>query len=85
MGKPAKQDEDVYLIRSPYERGIVHAIQSRKPGECPVNWKATAEDMKVGVSYLKALCRIPLPESSNLIPMSSLERALWSVSLDPKW
>lgn len=82
MGNPERREEDDYLILSPYERGVVHAIQSRKPRDCPVNWAATAADLKVGESYLKAICRIPLPENSNLIPLRDLERAIWSVSLE---
>jgi hypothetical protein len=73
--------EDVYIVLSESERAVVKAIQARKPGECPTDWKATANNLKVSESYLKAIDRIPLP-ASNMIAMSSFERAKWSVSLD---
>lgn len=71
--------EDVYIVLSSYERGTVHAIQTRKPGATPINWKVLADDIKVSVPYLQALCTIQLPKSSNEIPLSRVERAMWQV------
>jgi hypothetical protein len=35
------------------------------------------------VDYLKALSRLPIPVDSNEVPQSSIDKALYSVSLDP--
>jgi hypothetical protein len=79
MGEEMK--EDVYVLLSPYERAAVHAVQFRKPGATPVNWNVMAADLKVSVPYFQALCTISLPKSSNEIPYSRIQRAMWSVSL----
>jgi hypothetical protein len=81
MANNGGDSDDVYIVLSQSERAIVKAIQSRKPGDCPTDWARTAANLKVSESYLKAICRIPLP-TSNMISMTSLERAKWSVSLD---
>jgi hypothetical protein len=76
-----EHNEDVYIVLSDSERAVVKAIQARKSGDCPTAWKVTADNLKVSESYLKAICRISLP-ASNMMEMSSLERAKRSVSLD---
>jgi hypothetical protein len=81
MGEREELTEDVYIVLSPYERAMVHAVQTRKPGATPVDWKALAENIKVSVTYLQALCTIILPKSSNEIPMSRVERAIWSMNM----
>jgi hypothetical protein len=81
MAKGKEMTEDVYIVLSPYERAMVHAIQNRKLGVLPINWKAMAEDIKVSENYLKALCTIPLPKTHNEIPVSRVDRAIWSISL----
>jgi hypothetical protein len=81
MANQDEMTEDVYVILSSYERAMVHAVQTRKPGATPVNWKALAEDVKVSQTYLKALCTMPLPKKSNEIPMSKIQRAMWQVNL----
>jgi hypothetical protein len=73
--------EDVYIVLSPYERAMVHSIQTRKPGATSTNWTALAEDIKVLETYLQALCTIVLPKSSNEIPLSRVQRAIWWVRL----
>jgi hypothetical protein len=45
MANRAEMTEDVYIVLSAYERGTVHAIQSRKPGALPINWKAMSRYM----------------------------------------
>jgi hypothetical protein len=73
--------DDMYIVLSKSEIATVRRIQSRKPGECSIDWKRTAHNLKVGMDYLKAICRIPLYESGN-ISMRAFERAKWSVSID---
>jgi hypothetical protein len=80
-GEDECMKEDVYIVLSPYERAMVHSIQTRKPGATPINWKVLAEDIKVSESYLKALCTIVLPKASNEISLSRVERAIWWVNL----
>jgi hypothetical protein len=79
-GESKHMTEDVYLVLTPYERAMVHSIQTKKPGATPTNWKAHAEDIKVSEIYLKALCTLVLPKSSNEIPLSKVERAIWWVN-----
>jgi hypothetical protein len=81
MGDQGELKEDVYVVLSPYERAMVHAVQTRKPGATSINWKALAEDIKVSETYLKALCTMPLRKTSNKIAMSKIQRAMWSVNL----
>jgi hypothetical protein len=76
-----EHNKDVYIVLLDSETAVVKAIQARKPGDCPTAWKATADNLKVSESYLKAICKISLP-ASNMIGMSSLERAKRSVNLD---
>jgi hypothetical protein len=77
----AEDGEVIVIVLSSAERAIVHAIKNRRQGECPLNWKATAENLKVSESYLSAICRIPMPRSYE-IPWSEYERAKLIVSLD---
>jgi hypothetical protein len=81
LERDEEMKEDLYVVLSSYERAAVHAVQTRKPGATPVNWKALAQDLKVSENYFKALCTMPLPKSSNEIPCSRIERAIWSISL----
>jgi hypothetical protein len=81
MGSQRKDTEEVYVVLSRDERAIVKAIQSRRPGEPPIAWKATANNLKVSKTYLQAICTIPLKENSNEIPMSQIEHAKWTIAL----
>jgi hypothetical protein len=81
MANQNAMTEDVYIVLSSYERAMVHAVQTRKPGATPINWKALAEDIKVSETYLKALCTMPLPKKSNEVPVSMIQRAMWQVNL----
>jgi hypothetical protein len=81
-GRDECMTEDVYIVLTPYERAMVHLIQTKKPGATPTNWKAHAEDItEVSETYLKALCTMVLPKSSNEIALSKVERAIWWVNL----
>jgi hypothetical protein len=72
MAERERVEEDIYIVLSPYERGLVHALQMRKEGSGPVNWKVLAKDVKMSESFLKALIKVELPKDSNNIPLSSL-------------
>jgi hypothetical protein len=79
MAKGMEMTVEMYLVLTPYKRALVHAIQNGSPGVLSINWKALADDIKVLVNYLKALCTIPLPKTSNEIPMSWMNRAIREV------
>jgi hypothetical protein len=57
MGDSGGASDDVYIVLSKSEIATVRKIQFRKPGECPIDWKRTADNLKVGVDYLKAMRR----------------------------
>lgn len=77
---------EVRLVLTKAERGLICAIQKRDPAVIPkIDWKGTAEAIGFREDYLKALSRIPLSEGSYDVPRSSIDRALYSVSLDSRF
>jgi hypothetical protein len=77
----AEGGEEIVIVLSSAERAIVHAIKSKRPGECPLKWGLTARNLKVSETYLRTICRIPIPRSYE-IPWSKYGRAKLIVSLD---
>jgi hypothetical protein len=77
----AESGDEIVIVLSSTGRAIVHAIHKRRQGECPLNWNATAKNLKAFEAYLREICRIPIPRSYE-IPWSEYERAKLIVSLD---
>jgi hypothetical protein len=49
-----------------YARALIHALQSRKPGDGPVNWPVLAKNLNLTVDQLKVLAKVLSPRQFEL-------------------
>jgi hypothetical protein len=76
--------EEVFVVSSKEEKGLIRAIQRVDHAyKQRMDWARMAEKVGLRVDNLKAFSRLPIPEDSNDVPQSSIDKALYSVSLDP--
>jgi hypothetical protein len=80
-GRSSDAEEEVFVVLSPLEIGIINMVRSRKLGEEPLDWKEMARDIKVSETYLETICTLKIPKNSEGIPMREIERAMRGVSL----
>jgi hypothetical protein len=58
-------EDEVFVVFSTLEKEMINTVQSRKPGEAPINWAAMARDIKVSETYLEAICTLKISKNSG--------------------
>jgi hypothetical protein len=76
--------DEVFVVLTKEEKGLVRAIQRVDQAyKLRLDWERMAEKVGIMVECLKPLSRLPIPDESNEAPQSSIDKPLYSVSLDP--